>query len=160
MSCAIIKDYYQLKLTPDGKTIDGKFNPIMFKQAYGFSGYSIDNIEPFVLDTHIPEKRLRAFDDGTEEPNEGELTYLCNAFGVLRGFFCRETERLENPQIWFVCGDGVIPCKSCGQISSHLCDYPIGDGKTCDIELCEDCKVTIGKFDFCPVHALQFKINA
>jgi hypothetical protein len=160
MSCAIIKDYYTLKLDKNGKSIDGTFNPIMFKQAYLMSGYSLDNIEPFTIDTHIKEDRLRAFDKGTLEPNDGELVYLANAFGVLQKFFFQVTEKLEHPTIWFVCGDGVIPCKSCGQISKYLCDYPIGNGKTCDIELCEDCKVTIGKFDFCPVHALQFKIKA
>lgn len=31
------------------------------------------------------------------------------------------------------------PHCSCGWVCSILCDYPVGNGKTCDRKLCEDC---------------------
>lgn len=30
------------------------------------------------------------------------------------------------------------PCRECGDISGFLCDFPVGDGKTCDRPLCGD----------------------
>lgn len=72
--------------------------------------------------------------------------------------------------IGFVCGGGVQPCHSCGQVADYLCDYPIGDGKTCDLPLCEECRhkvadphnadsgIDLGDgFDLCPTHVALLK---
>lgn len=33
---------------------------------------------------------------------------------------------------------------SCGGVTEILCDYPVGNGKTCDRKLCGDCSHLIG----------------
>lgn len=37
----------------------------------------------------------------------------------------------------FMCGDLGAHCAECGWFGDYLCDYPVGDGKTCDRQLCE-----------------------
>lgn len=37
----------------------------------------------------------------------------------------------------FICGEGVVPCTCCAMLSEYLCDWPMGDGKTCDAPLCD-----------------------
>lgn len=37
----------------------------------------------------------------------------------------------------FMCGDLGEHCAECGWFGDYLCDYPVGDGKTCDRQLCE-----------------------
>lgn len=71
----------------------------------------------------------------------------------------------------FMCGEGIVPCAICSAVSEHLCDYPMGKGKTCDAPLCslhaipvaeaksnkfklvtdEDGEVDL--IEFCPQHA-------
>lgn len=38
----------------------------------------------------------------------------------------------------FMCGDFGPHCADCSQLGEFLCDYPVGDGKTCDRAICED----------------------
>jgi len=37
-----------------------------------------------------------------------------------------------------MCGNLGEHCAECGNVSGFLCDYPVGDGKTCDRPMCED----------------------
>jgi len=37
----------------------------------------------------------------------------------------------------FMCGNLGDHCADCGDVSGFLCDYPVGDGKTCDRPMCE-----------------------
>lgn len=61
-----------------------------------------------------------------------------------------------NP-IGHICGSGVIPCCICGRPSDYLCDYPIGNGKTCDLPLCDHHANTMGdNVDFCPIHHSKY----
>lgn len=39
----------------------------------------------------------------------------------------------------FICGDLGDHCAQCGTVSDVLCDFPVGDGKTCDRAICEEC---------------------
>jgi hypothetical protein len=67
--------------------------------------------------------------------------------------------------------DRVVHCTFCNrdykQSRGKLCDFPIGDGKTCDAQMCSECSRTIGRgdvpighglsrpnetFDLCPIH--------
>jgi len=44
-------------------------------------------------------------------------------------------------------------CYICSRLSSSLCDYPVGNGKTCDKPMCSQCKTTIGPdLDVCREH--------
>lgn len=65
----------------------------------------------------------------------GELAWLCGDFS----------------------NDERKPCAECGVMPSKLCDYPIGNERTCDRLLCEDCAVKIqGDIDYCPSHATEW----
>lgn len=60
-------------------------------------------------------------------------------FDGSEGWMCGEELRMEL-------------CR-CGYDSEYLCDFPIGDGRTCDIALCGECRTTIGEdLDLCRVH--------
>ena len=36
----------------------------------------------------------------------------------------------------FICGDLGEHCADCLDVAEFLCDYPVGDGKTCDRKMC------------------------
>ncbi len=45
------------------------------------------------------------------------------------------------------------PHCSCGGVTTRLCDYPVGKGKTCDRKLCERCGHHVGPDkDLCLEH--------
>lgn len=41
--------------------------------------------------------------------------------------------------VTFLCGKLGPACSFCGWVSEFLCDFPVGDGKTCDRKMCADC---------------------
>ncbi len=74
----------------------------------------------------------------------------------------------------FMCGEDVVACCVCGTFSEHLCDYPLGNGKTCDAPLCPNHAIRIGQMpsnelrladeepdddwiEFCPTHAAMHR---
>ena len=46
----------------------------------------------------------------------------------------------------------------CGVLSTRLCDWKVGAGRTCDAPLCDNCTSSPapGK-DICPTHAAEWK---
>jgi len=53
----------------------------------------------------------------------------------------------------FICGDLGPHCPSCGTVSDSLCDYPVGDNKTCDRLMCAGCSNPVGiDIDYCNNH--------
>lgn len=57
----------------------------------------------------------------------------------------------------FACGDGVEQCCRCAYIAEALCDYPMGNGKTCDAPLCREHRRRMSDeddIDFCPAHVV------
>lgn len=89
------------------------------------------------------------------------------------------------PCEWYKTADGTVMhinrghsrgpklyCKFCRKNyhGGKLCDFPIGNGKTCDAQMCDDCSRTIGRqdsdaggglkrlndtIDVCPIHRSQ-----
>lgn len=69
----------------------------------------------------------------------------------------------------FMCGPGIESCSVCANLALHLCDYPMGKGKTCDAMLCCNHAIQIRPrpqrrlkladdsttewIEFCPQHA-------
>jgi hypothetical protein len=55
-----------------------------------------------------------------------------------------------------ICSRGpkkTVLCHYCGKPSTSLCDYPIGNGKTCDRPMCNTCRNKIGPdLDVCRDH--------
>lgn len=65
----------------------------------------------------------------------------------------------------FVCSSKELSvCSRChSEFSTSLCDYPIGEGKTCDAPLCDSCRVRISDLhdiDLCPTHAIIERLKA
>jgi hypothetical protein len=55
--------------------------------------------------------------------------------------------------IGFMCGDLGPHCAHCMRVGANLCDYPVGEGVTCDQSLCEIHVHNIGtELDYCPAH--------
>lgn len=62
---------------------------------------------------------------------------------------------LAFPGGMIVCGRGRRKqCKWCGRRPvTKLCDYPVGHGRTCDAEMCDECATHIAhETDYCPKH--------
>lgn len=60
----------------------------------------------------------------------------------------------------FLCGEFGPHCRAsgCGDVSDNLCDYPVGDGKTCDMPLCEVHSHEVApNLHYCPAHSAEWK---
>ena len=57
-----------------------------------------------------------------------------------------------------ICGDLGEHCADCGDVSEFLCDYPVGDGKTCDRSVCKNhSKIIAPNIHYCHAHYKAFK---
>ena len=64
----------------------------------------------------------------------------------------------KGERIGFMCGDFGSACVECGAVADNLCDYPVGDNKTCDRLLCERCAKNVSvNIDYCPGHFEEWK---
>lgn len=75
----------------------------------------------------------------------------------------------EGKVVGFICGEGIEPsdrefstCSECGDnypvVVEFLCDFPIGDEKTCDRLLCKTCARVVGKdMHYCESHYQEWK---
>lgn len=54
----------------------------------------------------------------------------------------------------FLCGDMELQhCADCIQVGDYLCDYPVGDGKTCDRAMCDTHAHEVGPdLHYCEAH--------
>ena len=53
----------------------------------------------------------------------------------------------------FWCGDFGGHCIDCHAIAENLCDFPVGDGKTCDRLMCGRCSNVVGvDLHYCRTH--------
>jgi hypothetical protein len=60
----------------------------------------------------------------------------------------------------FICGEGVKPnpYRECGYESDFLCDYPVGNGKTCDAQLCwKHAQEVAPGIHYCSAHFDEWK---
>ena len=58
--------------------------------------------------------------------------------------------------VGFICGSLELEiCSDCQYPADNLCDYPVGDGKTCDRLMCEDHSHHIGR----DTHYCEFHYN-
>lgn len=60
----------------------------------------------------------------------------------------------------FLCGDLGPHCNSerCNWVADNLCDYPVGDNKTCDRVLCDDHAYLIAPdMHYCGAHYNEWK---
>lgn len=61
--------------------------------------------------------------------------------------------------VMFNCKKSDLPklC-ACGYASDFLCDYPVGNGKTCDKALCVKCRKNVGEeIDYCACHFKEWQ---
>lgn len=66
----------------------------------------------------------------------------------------------DSPELgrMFICGDLGEHCAECGWVGEYLCDYPVGDGKTCDRQLCESHANEIAPdLHYCAAHLGMWK---
>lgn len=60
----------------------------------------------------------------------------------------------------FMCGDLGPHCaaEKCGDASDYLCDYPVGEGRTCDLPLCESHAYEVApNIHYCPGHLILWQ---
>ena len=72
---------------------------------------------------------------------------------------CRTVTDDNLGKIW-LCGEALKDtsvCRVCGDLATVLCDYPVGNDKTCDSALCEKHSYSIiGDIDYCNEHATEW----
>ena len=50
-------------------------------------------------------------------------------------------------------------CYQCNKSLEALCDYPVGDGKRCDLALCDDHRIRVNaEIDYCYQHSESFPV--
>lgn len=67
-----------------------------------------------------------------------------------------ERIRMPDGNVGVVCGGHrkKKPCKFCGAPAMKQCDWPLSNGKTCDVYVCDRHSLGNGlDKDFCAVHA-------
>lgn len=63
---------------------------------------------------------------------------------------------IGDSQAW-LCGDLGEPCY-CGSVTEALCDYPVGDGRTCDRMLCGECGTEVAPdLHYCRAHYQEWQ---
>lgn len=146
MGCAIRYEYIGIKMGSQSP----KFNGIMLKFAREFEGYTL---EDFAQLTGKRYAHWLEIEEGLTQPLEEDIDCILEAIpSFLQSFYYCETYIKEKPDMIFMCGKGIVACSNCGQVADYLCDYPVGEGKTCDLPICQNCRTHVGKYDFCPIH--------
>lgn len=65
--------------------------------------------------------------------------------------------RKDGNHVGFICGDFGEPCRECGSVADYLCDYPVGEGKTCDRPICVDHAAEVGpEIHYCHGHQAEW----
>lgn len=61
---------------------------------------------------------------------------------------------------FFICGDLGPHCADhrCADVGTNLCDYPVGEDKTCDMPICDSHAFEAApNVHYCPGHALMWR---
>ena len=69
-------------------------------------------------------------------------------------------ERRKDGGIMFLCGDLGQHCAAgeCAAVSGYICDYPVGEGRTCDLPLCAShAYEVVPNIHYCQGHLLLWK---
>ena len=73
---------------------------------------------------------------------------------------CNITKTRDGEKL-FMCGEKMLQldvCADCRYVADILCDYPVGDGLTCDRNLCADCAVEVApNLHYCKPHFEMWK---
>ncbi|WP_288637019.1 hypothetical protein [uncultured Oxalobacter sp.] len=68
---------------------------------------------------------------------------------------CNITKTRDGEKL-FMCGEEMPQldvCVDCGYVADILCDYPVGEGLTCDRSLCSGCAVEVApNLHYCKTH--------
>lgn len=70
------------------------------------------------------------------------------------------TIHLPNGGFGFLCGRFGPHCgdANCGDVGTFLCDFPVADGKTCDMALCDmHAFEAAPEIHYCPGHVLLWR---
>lgn len=60
----------------------------------------------------------------------------------------------------FLCGDLGPHCgdSNCGDVGEYLCDFPVSDGKTCDMPVCHGHAFEVSPgLHYCPGHTTMWR---
>ena len=115
--------------------------------------YDVNVAAGLAIERHLPKG------PGPDAPRRERKRYekdLETYNAILAGQKARIVE--PSRDVVFICGSiEPAPFCNCGHTAEMLCDYPIGDGKTCDLPLCWCCRKHIAEdSDLCPIHFAEF----
>ena len=97
----------------------------------------------------------------TNKPASREDYKLWCGMGYTRSYreYEAEKKRHEGARI-FMCGENLElqNCADCTHVADYLCDYPVGDGKTCDRAMCDTHAHEIGpNLHYCDSHHAEWR---
>lgn len=71
---------------------------------------------------------------------------------------CYSLHDKDGKQIGHLCGNLGEHCACCGGVSGYLCDFPVGEGKTCDRPLCGRCAAEVApEVHYCSGHLQEWE---
>lgn len=71
------------------------------------------------------------------------------------------TIQLGNGDKAFLCGDLGPHCgdSTCGDVGEYLCDFPVSNGKTCDMPVCHGHAFEVAtELHYCPAHTTMWRV--
>ena len=71
---------------------------------------------------------------------------------------CYALHDKDGKPIGHLCGNLGAHCTCCGGVSGYLCDFPVGEGKTCDRPLCGRHAAEVApEVHYCPGHLQEWE---
>jgi DNA-binding XRE family transcriptional regulator len=128
----------------------------LVRLAREYDGITVDQLARRL---GITAKRLDEIERSAEVPR-ALIPKIVEAIGHFLPTFYEQTIP-ESGQA-FMCGSvvgSVEPCVACGFLAEHLCDWPMGNGKTCDAALCEDHAMPAGRALLPPLDDIAARLD-
>lgn len=124
-----------------------------FTLARDLRGLSMEDVADAIGVSHMD---MLAYEQERATPPDGVVAAFARHTDMLPGFFAKVHERIPFGEM-FMCPlpEEVERCSvpSCRELVEAVCDFPVGDGKTCDLAMCLDHRVMVEEdVDICAFH--------
>ena len=109
----------------------------------------------------LTEWKLWEVEKGKRECTRAMQLHMAMSLSYRPSFFEREHPDYElghGSLLWHAPEEDV--CSKCrNALTEAVCDYPVGNGKTCDLSMCFDCRNRVtAEIDYCYQHAKLFPV--
>lgn len=89
------------------------------------------------------------------KPSRSKYELMCKEFGYQGSYsdYLETYGKYDHKASMFITGNLGDHCSDCSGFGEYLCDYPVGDGKTCDRKMCDDTANEVAhEIHYCNAH--------